>query len=95
MDLTIRPVVPEDEYFMAPLINAADGGIPLQIWATVAPPEEEAWEAGTLQVRIDDVFVFWRKAWIACASGKPAGLLLGYRLPDTPKERGQESVTPG
>ena len=40
MDLLIRPATPDDAAFMVPLINAADGGIPFQVWATMAEPGE-------------------------------------------------------
>ena len=40
MDLNIRPAAPDDAPLMVPLIDAADGGIPLQIWATMPQPSE-------------------------------------------------------
>ena len=84
MSLIIRPATPGDAPFMVPLINAADGGIPLQIWATMAQPGETPWDVGLRRISGDESVVSWRRAWIADAAGEPVGVLMGCRQPDEP-----------
>lgn len=94
MDLLIRPATPDDAAFMVPLINAADGGIPLQIWATMAEPGETPWDVGLRRVRGDDSVVSWRRAWIGEVSGTPAGGVIGHRKADTPEEGNHALASP-
>ena len=94
MDLRIRPATPDDVPFMVPLINAADGGIPFQIWATMAEPGETPWDVGLRRVGGDESVVSWRKAWIAEASGRQAGVVIGHRKPDAPEEGDHPPVSP-
>lgn len=94
MDLTIRPATPDDAPFMVPQINAADGGIPLQIWATMAEPGETPWDVGLRRVRGHEAVVSWRKAWIGEVSGTPVGVVIGHRQPDTLEEGDHTPASP-
>ena len=94
MDLLIRPATPDDAAFMVPLINEADGGIPLQIWATMAGHGETVWDVGVRRVRGDEATVSWRKAWIADVWGERAGVVIGHRRPDTREDRDQAPTPP-
>lgn len=86
MDLTIRPAVPADAPFMVPLVNAAGWGLPLQIWTDLAGPGEDPWDVGLRRIRSDDTPVSWRMAWVAEASGVPAGVVIVHQLSETPEE---------
>lgn len=94
MDLLIRPATPKDAAFMVPLINAADGGIPFQIWATMAEPGETPYEVGLRRVRGDEATVSWRKARVAEVSGERAGVVIGHRRPDARAQEDLASVPP-
>ena len=86
MDLTIRPAEPEDAPFMVPLVNASSGGLPFQIWTSLAQPGESPWDVGLRRVRSDDTPVSWRMAWIAEVSGVPAGVAVVHQQAETPEE---------
>ena len=86
MDLQIRPAELDDAPFMAPLVNAADGGLPLQIWTSLAFPGADPWEVGIRRIQSDDTPVSWRMAWIAEVGGVPAGVLIVHQLSETPEE---------
>lgn len=94
MDLRIRPATPDDAAFMVPLINAADGWIPFQIWASMAEPGETPYEVGLRRVRGDEATVSWRKARVAEVSGEPAGVVIGHRRPEVRGPVDQASASP-
>lgn len=86
MDLRIRPAEIDDAPFMVPLVNDADGGMPLHIWTSLARPGESPWDVGLRRVRSDDTPVSWRMAWIAEAAGAPVGVLIVHQLSETPEQ---------
>ncbi|TNC74572.1 GNAT family N-acetyltransferase [Rubellimicrobium roseum] len=86
MDLKIRPAMPDDAPFMAPLVNEADGGLPLQIWTSLARPGEDPWEVGIRRIQNDDTPVSWSMGWIAELENRPVGLVIVHQLSETPEE---------
>jgi ribosomal protein S18 acetylase RimI-like enzyme len=86
MELQIRPAEIDDAAFMAPLVNAADGGLPLQIWKSLAVPGADPWDVGVRRIQGDDTPVSWRMAWIAEVEGVPAGVVIVHQLSETPEE---------
>ena len=86
MDLQIRPAHREDAAFMAPLVNAADGGLPLQIWKSLALPGADPWEVGIRRIQSDDTPVSWSMAWIAEIGREPVGVAIVHQLSETPEE---------
>jgi ribosomal protein S18 acetylase RimI-like enzyme len=86
LDLQIRPAELDDAAFMAPLVNAADGGLPLQIWTSLAIPGADPWHVGIRRIQSDDTPVSWRMAWIAEIGGAPAGVAIVHQLSETPEE---------
>jgi ribosomal protein S18 acetylase RimI-like enzyme len=86
MDLRIRPAELDDAPFMAPLVNAADGGMPLHIWKSLAVPGADPWEVGIRRIQSDDTPVSWRMGWIAEDGGTPVGVLIVHQLSETPEQ---------
>lgn len=86
MDLRIRPAELCDAPFMVPLVNDADGGMPLHIWTSLARPGEDPWAVGLRRVRSDDTPVSWRMGWIAEDAGAPVGVLIVHQLAETPEQ---------
>lgn len=86
MDLQIRPANPDDARFMVPLVNDADGGMPLAIWTSLALPGADPWEVGLRRVQSDDTPVSWTMGWIAEEAGKPVGVLIVHQLSETPEQ---------
>jgi ribosomal protein S18 acetylase RimI-like enzyme len=86
MDLTIRPAELDDAPFLVPLVNEADGGMPLAIWTSLARPGESPWDVGLRRVKSDDTPVSWRMAWIAEDAGRPFGALIVHQLAGTPEQ---------
>jgi hypothetical protein len=54
MDLRIRPAELDDAAFMAPLVNDADGGMPLHIWKSLAFPGADPWDVVIRRIQSDD-----------------------------------------
>jgi len=94
MDLQIRPSTREDAPFLVPSTNAGSRGLAIHTWTAEAKPGEDPWELALRHVGSDDCPVSWCRAWIAEASGEPAGLLFAYRLPDSPEEVEHSSISP-
>ena len=86
MDLRIRPAQLDDAAFMVPLVNDADGGMPLAIWTSLAQPGESPWHVGLRRVRSDDTPVSWSMGWIAEDAGAPVGALIVHQLSETPEQ---------
>jgi GNAT superfamily N-acetyltransferase len=86
MDLRIRPAELDDAPFMVPLVNDADGGMPLAIWTSLAQPGESPWDVGLRRVRSDDTPVSWSMGWIAEGAGTPVGVLIVHQLSETPEQ---------
>jgi hypothetical protein len=94
MDLQIRPSTREDAPFLVPSTNAGSRGLAIHTWTAEAKPGEDPWELALRHVGSDDCPVSGAGAWIAEASGEPAGLLFAYRLPDSPEEVEHSSISP-
>ena len=86
MDLQIRPAELDDASFMVPLVNDADGGMPLAIWTSLALPGADPWHVGLRRVQSDDTPVSWTMAWIAEDAGTPVGVLILHQLSETPEQ---------
>ncbi len=86
MDLTIRPAERDDAPFMVPLVNDADGGMPLAIWTSLAKPDEDPWDVGLRRVQSDDTPVSWSMGWIAEDAGTPVGVLIVHQLSETAEQ---------
>ncbi|QQR40617.1 GNAT family N-acetyltransferase [Devosia rhizoryzae] len=84
MSLTLRPAQKADAAEIALLVNIAVHGNMARGWAQDDEAEGtyEPLEVGRLEMLKDDVFS-WRSATMAEADGEIAGMLLGYRKPDT------------
>lgn len=94
MDLSIRPAELDDASFMAPLVNAADGGMPLAIWTSLALPGADPWEVGIRRIQSDDTPVSWRMAWIVEDAGTPVGVLIVHQLSETPEQLEARIMSP-
>ncbi len=94
MDLRIRPAELSDAAFMAPLVNDADGGMPLHIWTSLALPGADPWEVGIRRIQSDDTPVSWRMAWIAEDAGTPVGVLIVHQLAETPEQLEARIMSP-
>jgi ribosomal protein S18 acetylase RimI-like enzyme len=86
MDLSIRPAELNDAAFMAPLVNDADGGMPLAIWTSLAAPGADPWDVGVRRIQSDDTPVSWCMGWIAEDAGTPVGVLIVHQLSETPEQ---------
>ena len=86
MELHIRPAELDDASFMVPLVNDADGGMPLAIWTSLAQPGESPWDVGLRRIRSDDTPVSWSMGWIAEDGGRPVGVLIVHQLSETPEQ---------
>lgn len=80
----LRPAVPDDAPLLAPLANAAGGGMPLYLWNRIAGPGGDPWAVGEARIRSEDSGVSYRKIRVAEVEGRFAGMLLAYRQPDVP-----------
>ena len=70
---------------MARLADMAGEGLPAHLWSGLAAPGETALEVGARRAARDDGVFSWRNATIAEVGGATAGLMLDYRLPETPE----------
>jgi ribosomal protein S18 acetylase RimI-like enzyme len=84
MPLTLRPATKADAAEIALLVNIAVHGNMSRGWAHDKQAEGtyEPLEVGRLEMLKDDVFS-WRSATMAECDGEIAGMLLGYRKPDS------------
>lgn len=83
-EISIRPARQADAAFLAPLFDAAGGGIPAYYWATTAAPGQSPVEVGIARIRRDDTPVSWRLTWVAAYGPARAGCLVVTRLADQP-----------
>jgi hypothetical protein len=86
MDLRIRPAQLDDAVFMVPLVNDADGGMPLHIWKSLAFPGADHWDVGIRRIQSDDTPVSWRMGWTVENAGTPVGLAILHQLSETPEQ---------
>lgn len=84
-EITLRPATPADAGDMARLADIAGEGLPGHLWAGLAAPGETAFEVGARRAARDEGAFSWRNAAIAEVGGATAGLMLDYRLPESPE----------
>lgn len=84
--LQMRPAELDDAAFMAPLVNEADGGLPLHVWKSLAFPGADPWDMGIRRIQSDDTPVSWRMAWIAEVGGERVGTVIVHQLAETPEQ---------
>lgn len=84
-DIRLRPATPVDADDMARLADMAGEGLPVHLWAGLAAPGETALLVGARRAARDDGVFSWRNATIAEVGGATAGLMLDYRLLETPE----------
>lgn len=83
-DIRIRKAAPADGHALALLMNMAGEGIPAYLWSLAAEEGEDAMAFGARRVSQGDKAFSYANAWVVEMDGVVAGMLLGYRLPDTP-----------
>jgi ribosomal protein S18 acetylase RimI-like enzyme len=81
----IRPATPADVADMARLVDLASEGMVRQFWAEMAEPGEDVFAVGARRAARDEGAFSWRNAWVAELGDAVAGLLVGYRIGDTPE----------
>src|SRR5690606_11175554 len=79
---------------LAELMNIAGDGIPAVFWADMAEPGEEVMAVGARRVARTEGGFSYTNVYVATLSGVIAGMLLGYRLPDTPETGQLEGYPP-
>ncbi len=84
MNITIRKAVAEDSPILAELMNIAGDGIPAYLWAGMVEPGENVMAFGARRVARTEGGFSYRNVHVAVSAGAIVGMLLGYRLPDTP-----------
>jgi len=91
---TLRPARVEDASDMVVLTDIAGHGLPLWIWRRSAAEEGHAsvLEAARGRARREESDFSWRHATIADVDGAIAGMLVGYRQPDTFDRQGWEGL---
>ena len=83
--ISIRPARRADATFLAPLFDAAGGGIPAHYWARTALPGQSPMDVGVARIRRDDTPISWRLTWVADCGASRAGCLVIARLADEPE----------
>lgn len=76
---------PDDAPVLAELVNYAGEGLPLYLWASLAGPDESAWDVGTARARRETGSFSYRNAIMIERRGEAAGCLIGYPIPDQPE----------
>ncbi|SFU74014.1 GNAT family N-acetyltransferase [Halomonas korlensis] len=83
MTLTIRKAKVEDSPKLAELMNIAGEGIPAYLWERMVGPDEDVMTFGARRVARTEGGFSYTNAYVATYDGTIAGMLLGYRLPDS------------
>lgn len=94
MDIEIRKATPQDSAVLAELMNMAGDDIPAWLWSHSAEPGEDVMAFGARRVARADGGFSYRNAHVAVRANAVAGMLLGYRLPDTPESGAPEDLPP-
>lgn len=71
-----------DSGLLAGLMNAAGEGIPAYLWSRMAGPETDPIEYGARRVQRSEGAFSYTNTHVALIGDAPAGMLLGYPLPD-------------
>lgn len=95
-EITIRPASRRDASDMAILVDIAGYGLPSYAWRDMVESGEaiSVMEAGRIRALRDEGSFSWRNAIMADLDGRTAGLLVGYRQPDTPEEVDLAEIDP-
>jgi len=94
--ITTRPATPRDAASMAILVDIAGHGLPAYFWSS-AVARGEAYsmlEVGRERAMRDEGSFSWRNATMAEIDGAVAGMLVGYRQPDSPEVTDPEDYDP-
>ena len=81
-DFRLRKAAPADGPLLAELLDAAGEGLPLYLWSLMAGPGEDSMLVGARRAAGSEGGFSHRHAHVAMVDERPAGMLLGYRLPD-------------
>lgn len=83
-DISIRPAEKRDCRCIAELALMAGEGIPAYFWEQARRLGQDILDVGAEKAASDSANFSWRNAQIALWGGRVAGMLLAYRLADTP-----------
>lgn len=83
-DISIRPAEKRDCRCIAELALMAGEGIPAYFWEQARRLGQDIMDVGAEKAASDATNFSWRNAQIALSGGRVAGMLLAYRLADTP-----------
>jgi ribosomal protein S18 acetylase RimI-like enzyme len=94
--ITTRPARPGDAASMAILVDIAGHGLPAYFWSSAVARGEaySVLEVGRERARRDEGSFSWRNATMAEIDGAIAGMLVGYRQPDSPEFTDPEDYDP-
>lgn len=79
---TFRPARIEDAAMLAELVNYAGEGLPLYLWGKIAATGETPWDVARQRAARESGSFSYRNATIIEHSGKAAGSLIGYAIPE-------------
>jgi ribosomal protein S18 acetylase RimI-like enzyme len=79
----IRPATKRDALHMAALADIAGHGMPAWVWSQACDKGQSVIEVGRARAMREDADFSWRNAHMLEQDGEIAGMLLGYRQPDT------------
>ena len=83
-DVRIRDATVEDGALLADLMIMAGDGIPLEVWTTLARPDERPIDVGRARARRPEGSFSYTNGWVAVVEGAVMGMAFGYRLADEP-----------
>jgi ribosomal protein S18 acetylase RimI-like enzyme len=79
----IRPATKRDALHMAALADIAGHGLPAWVWSQACEKSQSVIEVGRARAMREEGDFSWRNAHMLEQDGEIAGMLLGYRQPDT------------
>lgn len=90
----IRPASAEDAVDLAKLIDIAGEGIPHWLWSKSSDGERTPLDIGAERARRTSGGFSFTNAFVAEQNGKPAGMLLGYPILQSPDDDPNSLPTP-
>jgi ribosomal protein S18 acetylase RimI-like enzyme len=84
-EIALRPARRADAADMARLVGLASEGLTDYLWARMAAPGEDPFAVGVRRAERDEGAFSWRNAVMAEVGGAVAGMLVAYRIGDTPE----------
>jgi ribosomal protein S18 acetylase RimI-like enzyme len=79
----IRPATKRDALHMAALADIAGHGLPAWVWSQACDKGQSVIEVGRARAMRENADFSWRNTHMLEQDGEIAGMLLGYRQPDT------------